>query len=95
MAAYWIAHVVVKDPQQYTKYTALAPAAFARYGARFLARGGKTQVLEGVMRPERSVVIEFDSFDDALRCYHSQQYQQAMAERMGVAFVEIIVVEGV
>ncbi|GAA3600143.1 DUF1330 domain-containing protein [Gibbsiella greigii] len=95
MAAYWIAHVVVKDPQQYEKYTALAPAAFARYGARFLARGGKARVLEGVMQPERSVVIEFDSFDDALRCYHSQQYQHAMAERMGVAFAEIIVVEGV
>ena len=40
MTAYWIAHVTVTDPEAYQGYQALAPAAFAAHGARFLARGG-------------------------------------------------------
>ncbi|WP_152986788.1 DUF1330 domain-containing protein, partial [Pseudovibrio sp. POLY-S9] len=45
--AYWIAHVTVTDADAYTNYTHAAPAAFQKYGARFLARGGKTEHLEG------------------------------------------------
>lgn len=58
MTAYWIAHVTVTDPEAYQGYQALAPAAFAAHGARFLARGGAHEVLEGPSL-DRHVVIEF------------------------------------
>ncbi|SDK50500.1 Uncharacterized conserved protein, DUF1330 family [Pseudomonas delhiensis] len=95
MKAYWIAHVDVTDPEQYSQYTRRAPAAFALYGGRILARGGRSEALEGRPTPQRSVVIEFDSYDQALACYRSKEYQEAWAQRQGAAEAEVIIVEGV
>jgi uncharacterized protein (DUF1330 family) len=94
MKAYWIAHVDVTDPDQYSQYTRRAPAAFAAYGARILARGGRSEALEGRDTPQRTVVIEFDSYEQALACYHSALYQEARGHREGVAKAEVIIVEG-
>ncbi|MBD0704227.1 MAG: DUF1330 domain-containing protein [Pseudomonas rhizophila] len=95
MKAYWIAHVDVTDPDQYSQYTQRAPAAFALYGGRMLARGGRSKAMEGRATPQRSVVIEFDSYEQALACYHSQQYQAAKRYRLDVAKAEVIIVEGI
>lgn len=94
MKAYWIAQVDIEDPEAYAQYTSRAPQAIALYGGRFLARGGRSVALEGRDTPERSVVIEFDSYDQALACYHSPEYQQACSYRTGVARVEIVILEG-
>lgn len=95
MKAYWIAHVDVTDPEQYQQYTQRAPAAFKAYGGRFLARGGRSEALEGRPTPQRSVVIEFESYEQALACYRSAEYRQACSHRQGVARAEVIIVEGV
>lgn len=93
MTAYWIAHVTVTDPAAYAGYQALAPAAFAQYGARFLARGGESDVLEG---PDlaRHVVIEFPSLAAARACYHSPEYQAARAHRDGACTAHVVLVDG-
>ena len=44
---YWIAHVDVRDPENYKDYVAAAKPAFEKYGARFLARGGAFEAPEG------------------------------------------------
>jgi len=93
MKAYWIAHVTVTDPAAYTGYQALAPAAFAAHGARFLARGGAHEVLEGPAL-DRHVVIEFPSLAAARACYHSPEYQAAKALRDGAAMAHVVIVEG-
>lgn len=51
--------------------------------------------MEGRATPQRSVVIEFESYERALACYRSDEYQQARAFRQGVARAEVIIVEGV
>lgn len=93
MKAYWIAHVTVTDTAAYTGYQALAPAAFAAHGARFLARGGAHEVLEGPAL-DRHVVIEFPSLAAARACYHSPEYQAAKARRDGAAMAHVVIVEG-
>ncbi len=65
MPAYWIAHVTVKDPQQYQHYMDLAPQAFRQFNARFLARGEQAQTLEGPSFVKH-VLIEFDDYATAL-----------------------------
>ncbi|QVM89263.1 DUF1330 domain-containing protein [Pseudomonas entomophila] len=95
MKAYWIAHVEVTDPEQYQQYTQRAPAAFAAFGGRFLARGGRSEAMEGGATPQRSVVIEFDSYEQAVACYRSELYQAACRYRQGVAQARVIIVEGV
>ncbi len=47
---YWIVHVDVHDPEGYQKYVKANAAAFAKYGARFLVRGGKHVVTAGARR---------------------------------------------
>jgi uncharacterized protein (DUF1330 family) len=91
---YWIARVTVKDPDQYKLYADAAPQAFRKYGARVLARGGRAEQVEGEGRP-RNVVIEFASFEDAVACYNSPEYQAARAKRASAGEAEIVIVEGV
>jgi uncharacterized protein (DUF1330 family) len=91
--AYWIAHVDVRDPDRYKDYVAGAAPAFARYGAKFLARGGAYEAMEGKGRG-RNVVIEFPSMQAAKDCYNSPEYQAAKAIRQTVADAEMIIVEG-
>jgi len=94
MKGYWIAHVTVTDPDSYQKYVDGTAAAFEKYGARFLARGGKCEQLEGEGHP-RNVVIEFDSMAQALACYHSPEYQAARAHRVDAGIANLMIMEGV
>ncbi|MCD5981550.1 MULTISPECIES: DUF1330 domain-containing protein [Pseudomonas] len=94
MKAYWIAQVDVTDPQQYSEYTQRAPAAFALFGGKFMARGGRSEALEGRATPQRTVVIEFESYEQAIACYRSPEYQEAMSHRKGASKADIVIVEG-
>jgi len=89
--AYWIANVTVTDPGAYAGYQAIAPEAFAAYGARFLARG-EAETLEGTPW-QRRVIIEFDSMEDARACYNSETYRAARDKRAGACTVDIALIE--
>lgn len=91
--AYWIAHVDVRDPEGYKDYVAAARPAFEKHGAKFLARGGAWEAMEGRGRG-RNVVIEFASFEAAKSCYNSPEYQAAKAIRQLYAEAEMVIVEG-
>ena len=90
---YWVVRVDVNDPETYKKYIAANAAAFKKYGARFLVRGGRSETLTGTAR-SRNVVIEFKDYDTAIACYHSAEYQHAIAERANSAEVDALVIEG-
>lgn len=90
---YWIAHVEVGDPERYKDYVATAKPAFEKFGAKFLARGGAYEAMEGKGRG-RNVVIEFPSMQAALDCYNSPEYQAAKAIRVSVSEGEMVIVEG-
>ncbi|HEY4274746.1 MAG TPA: DUF1330 domain-containing protein [Rhizomicrobium sp.] len=91
---YWISRVDVQDAEIYKSYVAAAAPAFEKYGARFLARGGRSESLEGVTR-SRNVLIEFESLAQAHACYHSPEYAKARAFREKSAMADLILVEGV
>src|SRR5918998_3655946 len=57
---YWVVFADVSDPEGYREYVAANGKALARFGARFLARGGRTEPQEGEPR-SRVVVLEFPS----------------------------------
>ena len=92
--AYWIARVDVHDLDAYKQYVETGRPAYERYNAKYLARGGKTEVLEGKARA-RNVIIEFASMEDALACYNSPEYTKARAIRQKASTGEFILVEGV
>ena len=91
---YWMAMVDVTDPDGYPQYVAANAAAFEKYGAKFVVRGGQGQVFEGPAA-SRLVVIEFDSYQKALDCYHSPEYQAALKLRKQFSTAHFAIVEGV
>ena len=95
MSAYVLVDCQVTDPVQYERYRTLAPAAIARYGGRYLVRGGATTVLEGDWQPHRVVVLEFPSVAAAREFYDSSEYREARAARAGAARMSMFVAEGV
>lgn len=94
MSAYLIAEVDVTDPVVYEQYRALTPGAVAKYGGRFIVRGGKAELVEGAPAPKRIVVLEFDSMAAVKRFYESPEYAAAKAIRQRAARSRIIFVEG-
>jgi len=90
---YWLVLASVTDPAQFGKYTAVAGPLLASYGARVLARGDVTAVVEGAV-PRRPYFVEFPSYSVALACFRSAGYQDAIALRAGAAHFDIVVVEG-
>jgi uncharacterized protein (DUF1330 family) len=90
---YWIAQVDVSDPEAYSAYVAANGEAFRKYGARFVVRGGRFENPEGSARA-RNVVLEFPSYQAALDCYRSPEYQRAMEFRKKAAVADLIIIEG-
>ena len=87
---YWIAHITVQDDAEYEAYKAANAKAFGKYGGRFLVRGGPFECVSGAAR-ERHVVIEFDSYEQALACHHSPEYAEAIRHRDKASESNIII----
>ncbi|MGB3407871.1 MAG: DUF1330 domain-containing protein [Jannaschia sp.] len=90
---YWIAHGRVDDVEKYDLYRAANAAPLAAFGARFLVRGGARQTVEGDALP-RTVVIEFPSYQAALECYASDDYQAVLRLREGISISDLVIAEG-
>ncbi|HZR18010.1 MAG TPA: DUF1330 domain-containing protein [Verrucomicrobiae bacterium] len=94
MPAYIIARVAVTDWDQYRQYTKATPAAIARYGGKFIVRGGEIVTLEGEPENRRLVVIEFPTLERAKEFFHSPEYTQVKALRAGAAVGQFLAIDG-
>ena len=90
---YWIARVDVTDPERYKAYLAANAQPLKKYGARFLVRAGRFKNPEGSSR-SRNVVIEFPSYQTALDCWNSPEYQEAIKLRGPVSTGDFVIIEG-
>ena len=95
MSAYIIVEVEIKDPIKYEDYKKLTPATLAAYGGKFIVRGGKAELLEGEKKPERVVILEFESLEKAKAWWDSPEYNKAKKLRHAAANSRMVVVEGV
>ena len=72
---FWLARINIKDQAAYDEYRKHNAAPLAKFGGRFIVRGGNAE--EGIgPRRQHNVVIEFDSYEQALACFRSQEYQE-------------------
>lgn len=95
MAAYLIADVDITDDEAFEEYRREVPATEARYGGRYLGRGGATTVLEGDWEPHRLVIVEFPDMASLMAWYTSPEYSRLKAIRERSARTRIIAFEGV
>ena len=90
---YWIVRVDITDMERYKAYVAANAEPLRKYGARFLVRAGRFENPEGTSRT-RNAVIEFPSYQAAVDCWKSPEYQQAMKLRQPVSTADLIIIEG-
>lgn len=90
---YWVARVDVSNEEGYKPYMAANPGIFQKYGGRFVVRGGRFINPEGKCR-SRNVVIEFDSYEQAMACYQSPEYQANIKVRQPHSEADLIIIEG-
>ena len=95
MPAYFVAEVDVTSPAGYEPYRAAVPATIARYGGRYLTRGGAAELTEGGPQPKTIVIIEFADTAALKRWYDSPEYQQILASRLDNSTGRLFIVEGV
>lgn len=90
---YWIGRVDVHNMDGYKQYAAQNGGVFAKYGAKFLVRGGTFESVEGSPR-SRNVVIEFKDYETAMACYRSPEYTRLVEMRSPHAASDLIIIEG-
>jgi uncharacterized protein (DUF1330 family) len=95
VAAYVIATVEVKDPVRYEEYRRMVLPTITAFGGRFIARGGRTEVLEGDWTAGRLVIVEFPSLERAKEWWSSPEYSEARAIRQATSDGTLVVIEGV
>ena len=95
MAVYLVVDIVVKDQSAYDEYKVLVPPLVAKHGGEYLARGGRTEVMEGDWRPNRLVLFRFPD-EAAVRAFYADpQYEPVMQIRHRAASTNAVMVEGV
>ena len=94
MKAYWVVRGNILNQDEYAKYIALAGPIVSKYNGKFLVRGGKQIEVEGECF-NITVLIEFNNFDEALFCYNSHEYQEALIHVKNSANRLVTIVEGV
>ena len=91
----WIAvYEEIENIETLKKYAVKATAAIGKYSGKFIVRGGKNITLEGNQSP-RTVIVEFRTFEDAEKCYNSDEYQEALAVLKGTAKRNLQIIEGI
>ena len=95
MSAYVLAEIEVTNPDGYKEYTSTVPATIAKYGGRFLVRGGNVEPLEGDWPTRRRVLIEFPTMEAAKRWWNSSDYEKPKAMRRAHSNGRLLLLEGV
>ena len=94
MSAYILARMKVTNWDQYKEYTKATPAVLAKFGGKFIVRGGEILTLEGPEETSRIVLLEFPSLEKAKEFYSSKEYGEAKKLREGAATASFIVLQG-
>ena len=91
---YWILGIDVTQPEPFMAYASQTSPTLQKYGGQFLVRAGTFQCVEGKAR-SRNTIIEFPSYQAALDCWNSAEYQALAKLREGACEIDLVVIEGV
>jgi uncharacterized protein (DUF1330 family) len=95
MPVYLISDVIVRDQQAFQIYRTRAADAIAKYGGRYLARGGEVEQLEGTWSPRTIIIVEFENAEQAHAWYRSPEYATALEARDTALSRSLILIAGV
>ena len=91
---YWVVRANINNFDEYSKYIEIATEVIKKHSGNFIVRGGNQTEFEQ-KGFDRTVVVEFNSYQDALDCYNSSEYKSALKLVEISALRLVSVVEGV
>ena len=94
MSGYAITQIEVTNPEDYKEYLAKVTDIVTKFGGEFLVRGGEFQCFEGEWKYPRTVVIKFPSYEKALECHNSEEYQAGWSIAKNTTLRNMQIVEG-
>ena len=94
MAGYVVVQVTVNNPEKFSEYQKLVTDTVRNFGGRYLVRGGSFENLEGEWDPNRLVIIEFESVEQAKAWWSSEEYAPALKLREESADSKLVIIEG-
>lgn len=94
MSAYLVVEIEITNPENYELVKQLTPATIEKFGGKYLARGGKTETLEGEWQPKRLVILEFSDMDQAKSWWNSSEYAPVKGLRQLYASTNMVLTEG-
>lgn len=95
MVAHAIVDIEVTDPEAYEEYRKQVPPLVAKYGGKYLVRGGEMEKVEGDWSPTRVVILEFESMERAKEFYYSEEYEPLKRIRLSATNSNMVLVNGV
>jgi uncharacterized protein (DUF1330 family) len=94
MTAYLVLDFAVRDARRFMPYVARIPAFIAKHGGRYIVRGAEPTVMEGDWAPERLVILEFPSRQNAIAFLGDPQAQRLFALRHRTTTSKLVLVDG-
>jgi uncharacterized protein (DUF1330 family) len=92
---YWVsAYRTISDPEKLAAYNELAGPAVRAEGGRTLVRGGRVVARDAGIA-ERTVLVEFDTFEQAVAAHESEAYQEALVALSDGVERDFRIVEGI
>jgi uncharacterized protein (DUF1330 family) len=96
MSAYLIVDVTrIRDEEIYGRYKKQVSPGMVAAGGRYLARGGAIDVLEGDWRPNRLILVRFESAAAARTWWASKEYAALKSARQASTDCNMVIVDGV
>ncbi|MEX0962449.1 MAG: DUF1330 domain-containing protein [Pseudohongiellaceae bacterium] len=94
MKAYLVLDLTIHDMASFTEYVERIPAVISKHGGHYTVQGQIPTVLEGEWKPERLVVIEFPSRDNAKSFLADPEAQALFAIRHRSTTSRMLLVDG-
>jgi len=93
MTAYVIVDIEVTDPVNYETVKKLTPPIIAKYGGKYLSRGGNTEIIEGDWHPKRLVILSFEDAEKARTWLNSPEFAPVRELRAKTAITRMVLTE--
>ncbi len=93
MKGYWIVRCIYHNQKAFELYAEAATAIVNKNGGKFLVRGGK-QVNKESAKLERTVLVEFPTYEVAQSVYDGTEYQNAIKHIKDCSFRDFVISEG-
>ncbi|MEH6556274.1 MAG: DUF1330 domain-containing protein [Oceanicoccus sp.] len=94
MKAYLILDFSIKDITAFMEYVQNIPMYLEKHQGKYIVEGVEPEVMEGDWKPERVVVLEFPSTENAKSFLADPEAQSLFAIRHNATDGKLILVEG-